>query len=48
MKIWQFIGATSLLVLSSWAVGDVYKWVDEKGVTHTTAIKNHQKQKPNK
>jgi hypothetical protein len=34
MKVWQLIGATSLLVLSSWAVGDVYKWVDEKGVTH--------------
>ena len=34
MKIWQFVSASCLLILSSWALADVYKWVDEKGVTH--------------
>lgn len=34
MKIWQIVGATCLSILSSWALADVYKWVDENGVTH--------------
>ena len=34
MKIWQIVGAVCLLILSSWALADVYKWVDENGVTH--------------
>lgn len=34
MKIHQIIGAASLLILSAWASADVYKWVDENGVTH--------------
>ena len=34
MKIYQIVGAACLLILSSWALADVYKWVDEKGVTH--------------
>lgn len=34
MKIYQIVGTACLLILSSWALADVYKWVDDKGVTH--------------